>query len=224
MDKVIFWDFDGTLVKPNTRFVNSLHSSLDEFGLIVTNDLVSTHLKKVFPWLNYDITYPDSTQNWWDDFLKKLIPFYQIIGVEQSIFDKINLSFKTKITTINDYVIYDDTLSTLKQAKARGYKNYLLSNNFPELPFFLDEFGLTEYFSGLIVSSHVGYEKPRKELFDYAKRLANCTSGIMVGDNPVADILGAKNAGLKTALVHNQSPSEADYTFDSLKQILDILD
>ena len=104
-----------------------------------------------------------------------------------------------------------------------GYRNYLLSNNFPELTHFVEDFGLTKYFSGLIVSSHVGYEKPRQELYDYAKKMANCDSGVMVGDNPVADILGGKQAGLKTVFVHNSNPSQADYTFNSLEEILKII-
>lgn len=45
----------------------------------------------------------------------------------------------------------------------------------------------------------------------------------MVGDNPNADILGGKQAGLKTVFVHNQNPSQADYTFNTLEQILQIL-
>lgn len=222
MEKIIFWDFDGTLVKANTRFIDALQSALNERGFNVKKDLITAHLKSIFPWSNYDISYPNSTNKWWDSFFRNLSPFYTKHSINDP--DKINEIFKDKITTVNDYVLYDDTKMVLQKCVERGYKNYLLSNNFPELPYFIADFELNEYFSGLVISSLVGYEKPRKELFDYAKNLANCKSGIMVGDNPVADITGGKGANLTTVLVHNPSPSVADYTFDTLEKILNILD
>ena len=45
----------------------------------------------------------------------------------------------------------------------------------------------------------------------------------MVGDNPIADVTGAKNAGMTAILVHKGCPSNADYTFDNLTDILQIL-
>ena len=223
MDKVIFWDFDGTLVHPNQRFVDALDVSLRQSGYIIERESIVKYLKTIFPWLNYDKSYQNQTSKWWDNFLGNLTPFYMENKVAKEDFDKINLTYKQRITTINDYVLYNDTKMVLKKCVEFGYKNYLLSNNYPELPYFVQDLGLTEYFSGLIVSSHIGYEKPRQELYDYAKKLAKCNSGIMVGDNPNADILGGKQAGLKAVFVHNQNPSQADYTFNTLKQILQIL-
>lgn len=45
----------------------------------------------------------------------------------------------------------------------------------------------------------------------------------MIGDNPNADIVGGKNANMKTVLVHNEKNNSADYCFNDLKSILDIL-
>ncbi len=223
MDKVLFWDFDGTLVKSNIRFVNALSSTLKQFGYLIPKDSIVNHLCGIYPWLNYNVCYPNHTNEWWNRFLMNLIPFYKKNQINPLDFENINKAFRLYVTTVNDYVIYDDTKFVLEKCVQLGYKNFLLSNNFPELDVFVEDLGLLEYFSGLIISSHVGYEKPRKELFEYAKQLANCNSGIMIGDNPIADILGGKNNGLKTILVHNQSPSDADVTFDSLKEILTIL-
>lgn len=224
MDKVIFWDFDGTLVNPNKRFVLALNFSLKKFGYSTDLIDIENFLKTVYPWLNYDKTYENETGKWWDNFLSSLNQFYCRYNVKIAEYNKISLTFKERITTFNDYVLYDDTKCVLEGCIKRGYKNYLLSNNFPELTNFIEDFGLMKYFSGLIISSHIGYEKPRKELFDYAKKLADCDSGFMIGDNPNADIIGGKNAGLKTVFVHNQSESVADYTFNTLKPILDILE
>ena len=223
MKKVIFWDFDGTLVYPNTRFVDALDSALKQFGYNIDKGVLSNYLQKIYPWNNYNDTYPNERDKWWDDFLNKLNLFYSENGVDIKDIIKINDSFKNIIINENTYVIYPDAKTVLSKCIGLGYENYLLSNNFPELTNFINDFGLNKYFSGLVISSHVGYEKPRKELFDYAKSIANCKYGIMIGDNPIADIVAGKENGLKTVLVHNQSPSVADYTFESLTEILKIL-
>ena len=223
MDKVIFWDFDGTLVKPSQRFCDFLYDALSEFNYNIEKVELEEFLKTVYPWLNYDISYQNKVDDWWGYFLQKLQPLYLKYGVHQSDWGKINLSYKQKVTTVNSYQLYEDAVSVLKKCQDLGYKNYLLTNNYPELEHFVKDFKLDKYFTKLIVSGLIGYEKPRKELYNYAKNIADCNSGFMVGDNPVADIQGGKNAGLTTVLVHNESPSCADYTFKTLSQILEIL-
>jgi len=223
MDKVIFWDFDGTLVHPNERFVEAFKEALNKNGYVAPIERIREFLKTVYPWLNYDKSYENNTDKWWENFLDKLNEFYYEFKVKEDDREKINSEYKYKITKCNDYVLYDDTEYVLKKCLELGYKNFLLSNNYPELPDMLEDFGIKKYFTELFVSANVGYEKPRAELFSYAKTYAKCTSGIMVGDNPVADIDGAKATGLKAILVHKDRPSNADYTFKTLKEILDIL-
>ena len=223
MKKVIFWDFDGTLVHPNTRFVDALDTTLKQFGYHIDKNVLTTYLQRIYPWLNYHVAYPNETDKWWDNFLKELSAFYEENNVNPSDYEKINAGFRNFIININTYVIYHDAKLVLGKCVELGYKNYLLSNNFPELTKFIEDFDLNQYFSGVIISSLVGYEKPRKELFDYAKKLANCETGIMIGDNPIADIQGAKDNGLKAVLVHSDAESIADYMFETLEEVLNIL-
>ena len=223
MKKVIFWDFDGTMVKANKRFVDSLNFTLRKFGYCLDLSILDNTLKEAYPWLNYQNSYVGKKDLWWDNFLKKLFPIYASLNIDESVIEKINQEYKTRLTTHNDYEIYPDAKFVLQECAKRGYSSYLLSNNFPELPFFVNSLGISEYLDGVIISSHVGYEKPRKELFDFAIRNSGCDFGIMVGDNPIADIRGGKEVGLKTILVHNTVESAADYTFETLTQILSIL-
>lgn len=78
--------------------------------------------------------------------------------------------------------------------------------------------------SCFIVSEVVGFEKPEPDIFEMAlQQLAPPSSDnvLFVGDNPVADIDGARKAGMHTAWVRDgqqwpknlQSP---DYTIDSV--------
>ena len=45
----------------------------------------------------------------------------------------------------------------------------------------------------------------------------------MVGDNPVADIGGAGAVGMTTVLVHRGYNEDADYCFDNLLSVCDII-
>jgi putative hydrolase of the HAD superfamily len=106
-----------------------------------------------------------------------------------------------------------------------GYKNYILSNNFPELPLVIEELKLLVYFDDYVVSSNVGYEKPRLELFQFALSVANFPDYCyMIGDNPIADIIGGKSAGMKTIFVHKDCNSDADYTCKKLSEIPALLE
>ena len=82
------------------------------------------------------------------------------------------------------------------------------------------------YFSGYIISADVGFEKPRSEIFQYAiSKADNPEICYMVGDNPVADIRGAKEAGMQTILVHsaNGPSQDADYNCEGLTEIINII-
>ena len=108
----------------------------------------------------------------------------------------------------------------------KGYKNYILTNNFPEWEALLDKLKLRQYFTGVVVSGTLGVAKPDVRIFRRAEEAANFPARIwMVGDNHVADIQGAKNAGW--GAIHITKPgsahSGADYTVQSLEEIPKIL-
>ncbi len=122
-----------------------------------------------------------------------------------------------------NYVIYPDARETLSRIKDMGIRNVILSNNIPELKGIMDEIGLLQYFDGFVISADFGYDKPRREIFEIAKELYPSEEYIMVGDNPKADILGGKEAGMTTVLVHRGEHPDADYCFDTLSEMIDIL-
>lgn len=45
----------------------------------------------------------------------------------------------------------------------------------------------------------------------------------MIGDNPIADIIGGKSAGMKSIFVHKDCYSDADYTCKNLSDIPELL-
>ena len=122
------------------------------------------------------------------------------------------------------YAVFPDAEEALQACLDRGAKNYILSNNYPELPFVLQALGLLKYFRGVVVSGAVGLDKPRPEIFRFARQLAGSPERcLMVGDNPSADIEGALRAGMTAVQVHNTAPSRADYRFETLLPVVDLV-
>jgi putative hydrolase of the HAD superfamily len=58
---------------------------------------------------------------------------------------------------------------------------------------------LTDFLTDAIVSGEVGFDKPHPAIFERALAIAGCSAAeaLVVGDDPRADIAGAKQAGLK---------------------------
>ncbi len=225
MEKALFWDFDGTLIHPNESFLDALNSIIKEFGYDISEDEIRCFLRKACTWYSPNISYIQKTNlKWWERLFQYNVEFFKQHKIPKSFHQDINNCFRKRILDYQNYTLYEETNAVLSSCIEKGYANYILSNNFPELPHIIYDLGLSIYFTDYIISSNIGYEKPRIELFQYAMSVANFPECCyMIGDNPIADILGAKNSGIKTILVHTKSDSEADWTCGNLSEILLIL-
>ena len=96
-------------------------------------------------------------------------------------------------------VLISGCVETLDYLKSKGYKLYLVSNGFVEIQHKkLFGAGLYKYFDKLFFSEEIKAHKPSKVFFDTAIKSTNSKKkeSIVIGDNFLADIEGAKNAGL----------------------------
>lgn len=78
----------------------------------------------------------------------------------------------------------------------------IITNGFTDLQQIrLERTGLHNHFDILVISEQVGAAKPHPQIFTHAKQLMgnpDSASVLMVGDNPIADIGGGKQAGFYT--------------------------
>lgn len=229
MNGVIFWDFDGTLVYKNKSFLESLMKALEGEERRPSADVCQAYLLGTCSWNFPEKSYTDCTgEDWWADLLDKTSAFLKKNGIPECRSVKICEQFRKNVVTY-PYVLYEDAEEILSYAKEKGYRNYILSNNFPELVRTVERFGLDRLFTDCFLSTDIGYEKPRVEIFEYALRHAGNPERVyMVGDNPEADIKGAAKAGIHTVLVHpdgagKNGNKEADDIFQTLAEIKVIL-
>ncbi len=87
---------------------------------------------------------------------------------------------------------------------------------------------ITHYFDHVITSQKAGFKKPARGIFDYALSVNNlrCDEAIMIGDNLLTDIAGARNASIDAvfynpeAVKHSEKVSHEIRCLSELQNIL----
>jgi putative hydrolase of the HAD superfamily len=98
-----------------------------------------------------------------------------------------------------------DTEHVIVELTRRGYRLGIIANTITEteIPDWLEEAGLSQYFETVILSSIFGRRKPGPEIYWEAARRAGVdpARSVYVGDNPSRDILGTRRAGFGMAII-----------------------
>ena len=218
----VLWDFDGTLVSSPHMWSCSMHRALlettPESGASIED--IRRYTPYIFTW-----SYPERDysaykgEKWWDFMNMGFYRTYTSLGLTSQQAQRASLRARELILRRENYAVFPDAADTLRTVKEAGGRNVILSNNIPELEDIMKDIGLHEYFEGFVISAIEGYDKPRKELFEIAKRRFPSERYIMIGDNPEADIMGAEAVGMTTVLVHKGYCPKADYCADTLSQL-----
>ena len=224
MHKVLFWDFDGTLVLPNEAYSIALDKALRAFGYEIPFDNVRQCTRSI-PWHTAETVYPQPVgEPWWAALYSRMRAYTEAWEISETTHREICLRYREEMQVF-PYVLFEDALETLAKCREMGYTCYLLSNNHPDLPRILDRMGLTGEFEKQFIGSLYGYDKPCFELYRYAMETAGEPEEVwMIGDNPHMDIKAAKEAGLHTIWVGHRYAQEvgelyADITVDTLSEI-----
>lgn len=91
--------------------------------------------------------------------------------------------------------------------------------------------GIAKYFDGIFISEDMGYNKPDKRFFDACfERIPGFSAdkSIMLGDSLSSDILGARNAGVRSIWFNPQHKAlgadiTPDYEIDALEKLPGLL-
>lgn len=228
---VLFWDFHGTLTLPEiTWFTVAMEAASEQVPEVILKEetLVYYFSKTCLPWFTEpsgDTRHLAGRKAWWTHCEGEFVKMFIQCGFSRKQAEKIAPQIRGKILEPSRYPLYSEAIETLQTLQKRGYKSYILSNNFPELEEIIKKIGLRSYFQKIFVSGRIGYDKPHQEIFAKAKKYAGSPSNCwMIGDNLKDDVQGANEAGFTTVLANASAKSElADYTVQNLVQLLEIL-
>ena len=227
MSRVLFWDFDGTLVRSDHLWRRCVHAALcrecPDSG--ISMDAIGEHLHTGFPWHDPAADYTECCrQAWWPKMNVRFTKVFEALGVDEALARRAAMRVRELVLDASAYNPYEDAPATLARLQAAGWRHHLLSNNYPELWQVVEKLGMAPFFEGHTISGRIGFEKPRRELFEHALEAAGHPDAcVMIGDNPHADLAGAKAVDIPCILVHAVPHPDALFNAASLSEIPKVL-
>jgi YjjG family noncanonical pyrimidine nucleotidase len=227
--KCIFFDLDHTLWDYETNSAETLFELYQTYNLLSKGIPLFENFLNRFKKVNIDL---------WNLYDKGLIDS-DVIRRERfkQILEPFNAyDVKLSADLSRDYLDIcprkgklmphaTDILNYLKQY----YRLAVITNGFEEIQHQkLAAGSLRPYFDHVITSQKAGFKKPSREIFDCALQLNGVTNieAVMVGDNLITDIGGAKNASIDAVffnteeIVHNESLHFEIRSLEELRAIL----
>jgi len=214
--KAVIFDYIGTLVNCKgysmTASENKLYSALAAEGFEVGKDkfLDAYHIAHLkYRRIRYEEYREVTNAVWVAEALCSL--GYRVTSEDESVKAALNVFFQDFIDTLE---LREGAKQLLTQTAAQT-KVGLISNftHAPVIHKSLRKVGIHPYFNAIVVSEEVGWRKPSHHIFEDAlmRLQIRADEAVFVGDSPIEDIRGAKEAGLKTIFVSSQ--------FNSLKDL-----
>ncbi|WP_299254047.1 YjjG family noncanonical pyrimidine nucleotidase [uncultured Lacinutrix sp.] len=141
--------------------------------------------------------------------------------VQDDVIHQLSIDYIDYLTTYNH--VFDGTIEILDYLKSK-YKLHIITNGFEEVQQVkLEKSKIAHYFNTVTSSETVGVKKPNPKVFNHALKMANISkeSGIMIGDNYEADILGALNIGLD-AICYNYHNVDLENEIKEVNHLLEL--
>lgn len=200
--KLILFDLDRTLWDYETNAVCTLtdlyrHFEIQKYEMPL--DIFLSHFKK----------YNDIL---WGEYQKGNINKQTLRELRfTKVLEEAGVKNREKGTAMDQYYIeeapkqtsiFPGTIELLEHLKERGYTLSLLTNGFTEVQVVkIDRCGIAPYFSKMFTSQDVGFQKPDARIFHAAVSAhhARKKEVLMVGDDWMNDIQGARNYGIDAA-------------------------
>ncbi len=225
--KLIF-DFDHTLAYRDGMWTATIYEILYENGYnTITKEEIEPYTYRGFPWHDYEISHKDFFKNlsWWDymeNLVKNIIKNFNISDQESY---KLSKLFRDKYLNIKKWHLFDDTYVALDKAGKNKYVCYILSNHTPEIRDIIRGLKIEKFFKKIYNSADIGYEKPHYKIFqallnDLKEEPENF---IMIGDNYISDITGARSNSINAILVRSENKFNYTYYSKDLKNIFEII-
>lgn len=231
--KAVIFDYIGTLINARSytldASINKLHQALAEEGFQTDKQQFIesyAHFHEKYRLIRYGELREVTNAIWVSETLSHL--GYAIDPQDSRMKTALNVFFQDYVESLE----LRPYASKLLKKLVSNHKIGLISN-FTYAPVVfssLRKLGLTKFFNSITVSGENGWRKPHQQIFrDTLQRLkVQFNEAIFIGDSPMEDIKGAKNAGIKTVFVASQfydindlnhSKQHPDYIMSDLEEI-----
>jgi FMN phosphatase YigB (HAD superfamily) len=157
----------------------------------------------------------------------------EIMGLGSQVLMALDLEQTYWRTFLSNAMLFDGVKTLLDDIRLLGIPTAIVTDLTAQIQFRkIVYFGLDHYFDHIVTSEEAGYDKPHKEPFELAIDKMKPKGGCiwMIGDNPLNDIKGARDAiGAVTfqkqhkGIVLGEGCSQPDATFKEFNELSKLL-
>ncbi len=217
MIKAVLFDLDGTLLNRD--------ASVEQF-IAIQYDRLSDNLNHISKndYIARFIELDCHGHVWKDKVYQELVEEFEINDLSwQILLQDYEQQFQ------NHCIPFPGLVEMLILLGKQGYLLGIISNGYGEFQTrAIEGLGIQDYFDVILISDFEQIRKPQAEIFHRAAQRLGVMyqECVFVGDHPEADIIGAKNAGMKAIWKRDlawQEAKEADIIIDELHEIPFIL-
>ncbi|MDR4484450.1 MAG: HAD-IA family hydrolase [Nitrospirales bacterium] len=213
--KVIFFDAVGTLFDVKGSVGEVYLAYAKKYGVPDTEhtqlalNAAFKQTMKDMPLPIFSVERPEKLKQcerlWWFDVVHAV--FYRVGMFEgfDDFFEEVFEAFGKP----THWELFPETLEILAELKGRGFELGIISN-FDSRFFQVSRgLGLNTFFDSVSISSLVGAAKPAQNIFDHAldEHMVIPQEALHVGDHPIEDFEGARQAGLHAVLIDRSTNS-----------------
>lgn len=207
--QAILFDFDGTLRFSEPRFFHILYEYALQAGYPATRE----NHRAAMRWLHYywaqspelvaDLEKFGPAQDLF--WLNHTRLFIEALGAEKDLAFELAPEVQRRMT--DEYkpisIVPEEIIATLGALKQAGFQLAVVSNRSNNFDDELRDLKLDGFFDLTIAAGTINSWKPEAKIFLHSVEILGIRpdQALYVGDNYYADILGARNAGLRQALV-----------------------
>jgi putative hydrolase of the HAD superfamily len=216
MINAVLFDLDGTLLD---RDRSIKRFAIDQYDRLIH---ILGHITKEKYVLRF-IELDNRGYVWKDRVYQQIIKEFQIHGMEWEDFLKDYLeNFKFHC------VPFPKLNLMLSELKNNQIKLGIITNGFTEFQMGnIIALGIQDYFDVILISEREGVKKPDIHIFNTALNQLKFASNecFFVGDHPINDIKGAKNAGMITVWKQDDQWDhvECDFRIAQLEELIDLV-
>ncbi len=115
-----------------------------------------------------------------------------------------------------------ETIEVLERLKKEGIKVALISDSTPTITRVVEKFGMADYFDEMMFSFDTGLLKTDPEMYQklVEKLGVEPDEVVVIGDSIPTDVIGARNAGLRTILLDRRNKRDFSPKIVNLREIV----
>ncbi len=204
--EIIFFDAGGTLLYPDPPLGEVYARIGARHGLAAFPADLEEAFRRAFSRKRARAIPQD--REWWRGVVIETFAAFGEPARPDALFDELYRHFARP----EAWALFPGARAVPRELRRRGYRTGLLSNWDDRLPGLLSGLRLLPGLDPLVISSEVGAEKPDPRIFDAALVRAGVPPGraLLVGDDPAADVEGARARGLHAVLFDPRGRGPAD--------------